>query len=388
MDWFYITAFISLLANPLWAAQNFKVVCFFDSANTLNLTLKDLGNAIGDCSHFIYGYATLVPYFFPISFDGTVGQTVLYSDIIQLKNQFPQVKFLLSVGGDRDRTDGEKYLHLLETTIENQQNFIKSIVKFVQGYKFDGIDLAYQFPKERSEQQQYKQPFSKLIQSLGTELAANNLMLTLSVLPNVNASWYLDIPSIEPHLDFINLWAFDFENPKRSPHKADYSAPLWSPPPAGSRPAWNNANAVVQYWKSQNISNEKIILGIPVHGVGWKMSSQSWDNNGNPIVYHMEGPSKMTDKFGHLKWPEFCKMVQNQTIHVRGSYDYGRYFIYPKIKDHQHDSWISFDGPNIAQYKSLFARTEKIGGVAAIDISSDDYLGKCTGLKFPILKYL
>lgn len=160
----------------------------------------------------MYGYATLVPHFFSISFDGTQERTISPSDIGKLKQEFPQVKFLLSLGGDRDVIDSEKYLHLLETTLENQNNFINSIVKILKTYKFDGIDLAYQFPKERVEKPQndpikfwrgvrnalksqevqqprgskYKKPFSKLIMNLHDELKANNMLLSLSVLPNVN----------------------------------------------------------------------------------------------------------------------------------------------------------------------------------------------------------
>uniref|UniRef100_A0A1I8NIV0 Uncharacterized protein n=1 Tax=Musca domestica TaxID=7370 RepID=A0A1I8NIV0_MUSDO len=89
----YILAIFSILLSPLWAADNFKVVCFFDSSKNPNISLSDLSNALDHCSHFVYGYATLVPHFFSISFDGTQERTIPPSDIGILKQEFPQVKF-------------------------------------------------------------------------------------------------------------------------------------------------------------------------------------------------------------------------------------------------------------------------------------------------------
>lgn len=198
---------------------------------------------------------------------------------------------------------------------------------------------------------------------------------------------YLDVPTITPHLDLVNLWLFDFQNPLKSPNEADYSAPLWPPTPSGSRPPWKNVNAIVNYWKSQNITNEKIILGIPLHGLGWAMPGKSVEKE-KPIAQHMQGPSGLTDKSAHLEWPKFCRILNQQSIAVHGSYDYGQYFVYPKSENIRHGSLIVFDGPNIAQYKSLYAKAQQLGGVAAIDLSSDDYQGICTGVKFPILKYI
>jgi chitinase len=52
---------------------------------------------------------------------------------------------LLGIGGDSQGTN-DKWLELLETS-QSRIAFINSAYDIVKSYNFDGIDLAYEFPK-------------------------------------------------------------------------------------------------------------------------------------------------------------------------------------------------------------------------------------------------
>uniref|UniRef100_A0A1I8PU28 GH18 domain-containing protein n=1 Tax=Stomoxys calcitrans TaxID=35570 RepID=A0A1I8PU28_STOCA len=394
-----------------------NIVCFLDSSNPSLIAVEALTVALHDCTHFIYGYATLTPRYFSLSFDGSVGRTLALADIAGLKEQFPKVKFLLSLGGNRDLVDNQKYMQLLDAKEAEQQNFIQSVLKVLNFYKFDGLDLAYQFPNEiaskapeddavgfwrgvrnlfggKSEEKpkarQYKMEFSKLVESLSSHLKSEKRLLTLSVLPHVNPDSYFDIPTLNKHLDFVHLWSFDYVTPLRSPHRADYPAPLFAPTSKGNSLPHSNVDSQVRYWLAHNVSSEKLILGIPSFGRTWKLTKLP--NHGRaPLVENVNGPSEVGDESqtpGVLNWLEICGMLTNYSIQTKGSYDQGHYLMYPSSDIYSQDTWIGFDGPNIAHYKSLYASAEKLGGVAEIDLSFDDYGGNCTGLKFPILKYM
>lgn len=69
----------------------------------------------------------------------------LFRQATQLKTKFPGLKVLLGVGGDVQETP-EKWLELLESS-QSRIAFINSAYDIVKSYGFDGIDLAYEFPK-------------------------------------------------------------------------------------------------------------------------------------------------------------------------------------------------------------------------------------------------
>lgn len=139
-----------------------------------------------------------------------------YSEVTALKRKYPHLKVLLSVGGDQD-VDPEhpnKYLELLEGEKVKQTSFINSAYSLVRSYGFDGLDLSFQFPKNKprkvhsdigmvwkkfkklftgdfivdEKSEQHKEEFTAFVRDVRNALRPDNMMLTLTVLPNVNSS--------------------------------------------------------------------------------------------------------------------------------------------------------------------------------------------------------
>lgn len=69
----------------------------------------------------------------------------LYKQVTGLKSKYPSLKVLLSVGGDADEST-DKYLALLESST-GRISFTNSINVLLKSHGFDGLDLAFQFPK-------------------------------------------------------------------------------------------------------------------------------------------------------------------------------------------------------------------------------------------------
>lgn len=75
--------------------------------------------ALRSCTHLIYGFARLNPENFtiePLDEDLDVVQGY-YNNITSLKYDLPSLKVLLSVGGNADVTDPDKYLKLVNLFI-------------------------------------------------------------------------------------------------------------------------------------------------------------------------------------------------------------------------------------------------------------------------------
>lgn len=78
---------------------------------------SDLDPALSFCSHLVYGYAGIAADTHKLvslneNLDLDKGHAN-YRIITQLKRKFPALKILLSVGGDADVTEKEKYMTLV-----------------------------------------------------------------------------------------------------------------------------------------------------------------------------------------------------------------------------------------------------------------------------------
>nr|UWY63829.1 chitinase-like protein Idgf1 [Sarcophaga peregrina] len=363
----------------------------------------DLEIALQFCSHLVYGYMGIKPLthqVFSLHEDLDVHKHQ-FSEITALKRKFPHLKVLLSIGGDKDIDPGhpDKYLELLEGERVKQTAFINTAYTMVRTYGFDGIDLAYQFPKNKPldpNADMHKEQFTTLIRDLRNVLKPDGLLLTLTVLPNVNSTWYFNVPVVSNFVDFVNLAAFDFLTPDRNPEEADYTAPLYELYDQNRLPHYN-ADYQVNYWLQHQCPAHKIILGMATYGRAWKMSSDS-GTTGEPVVPTTEGPAeadRQSQTPGLLIWPEICYKLANSTNSFlkganaplrRVSELYGTYAYRPADSNGEHGIWVSYEDLESASNKASYVRSKGLGGLSFFDLSYDDFRGTCTGDRYPLLR--
>ncbi|KAH8266688.1 hypothetical protein KR018_010459, partial [Drosophila ironensis] len=429
---FHLVCLLSFLSVSSFA-QAANLVCYYDSAAFLRpglakLQAHDLEVALQFCTHLVYGYAGLKAGTHDLISLNVDLDMFHYKDITQLRQKFPQLKVLLSVGGDHD-TDLDhpnKYVELLEANRTAQQNFIDTSMILLKRNGFDGLDLAFQLPKNKPRKvhgsigtywkqfkklftgdfvvdpqaEQHKSQFTELVGNLRNAFRSANLMLTMTVLPNVNSTWYFDVPKLHPNLDFINLAAFDFLTPLRNPEEADYTAPIFFQDEQNRLPHLN-AEFQINYWLQNRCPGEKLHLGIASYGRAWKMTSDS-GLSGLPVVPHTFGAApgglQVGSAEGLLSWPEICsKLAHNSSDQYRGptaplrkvtdlSQKYGNYALRPADENGEHGIWLSYDDPDFAGIKAVYAKGRGLGGMAVFDLSCDDFRGLCTGQKYPTVR--
>nr|CAI5860194.1 unnamed protein product [Callosobruchus analis] len=183
--------------------------------------------ALQYCTHLIYGYAAInedTLKVMPLNEQFDVIKDN-YRKVTDLKKKYPKLKVLLSVGGNEDLETSARRLAL-----------VNSAHTLVKGFGFDGIDLAWEFPETKPKKiksgigafwssvkktfagegvidehaEEHRQQFSSLVKELKSAFRPDNLLVTLTVLPNVNSTVYYDPRTLVPHLDYIILHAFDF----------------------------------------------------------------------------------------------------------------------------------------------------------------------------------
>ncbi|XP_061400485.1 chitinase-like protein Idgf2 [Musca vetustissima] len=413
-----------------------KMVCYYDSGSFIReglgqLLNPDLEFALRYCTHLVYGYCGIKPdtyQAFSLHEDLDIYQHQ-FSEVTALKKKYPYLKVLLSIGGDKD-LDPEhpnKYLELLEGERTRQTDFINSAYSLVRSYGFDGIDLAYQFPKNKPgkvhssveekllkkikklftgdfvvdpKAEEHKEQFTALVRDLKTTLHPDGYLLSLTVLPNVNSSLYFDVPAVSDFADLINIAAFDFLTPERNPEEADYTAPLFELYDQ-KRFSHNNADFQVAYWLDNDCPPRKLILGMATYGRAWKLSSDSNASGGAPVVPKTKGAADaglLTGTPGLLSWPEICAKLPNPSnTFLKGadapltrvgdpSKRYGTYAFRLADSHGNHGIWVSYEDPETAANKAGYVHTKGLGGLSMFDLSYDDFQGLCKGGKYPLLK--
>ncbi|XP_076269527.1 chitinase-like protein Idgf4 isoform X2 [Rhynchophorus ferrugineus] len=420
------------LTDKLVSSSDSKIVCYYNSksfhrSGNGKLDIPFLEPALQFCTHLIYGYAGIKEENFKIQpLDEPLDiNKQNYRHITDLKRKFPGLRVLLSVGGGND-VSGEgseknlKYRTLLES-VETRLAFANSAQDLVKNYGFDGLDLAWEFPENKPKKirskisgwfsnlkhkivgesiidekaEEHKEQFTALVREIKNLFRHNGLLLTLSVLPNVNSTVYFDPRQLSPHIDFVTLQTFDFRTPERNPKELDYPAPLYE---ALNRKFDENADFQVRYWLKEGTPTNKVLLGIPTYGRAWKLNEDSGLTGVPPLA--TDGPAEpgqYSNEAGLLSYPEICNKIATPK-EVQAGYlgklrkvndptkRYGSYAFRLPDKNGENGIWVGYDDPDTVGNKAAYAKAKGLGGISLVDISLDDFRGTCTADLFPLLR--
>ncbi|KAH8411425.1 hypothetical protein KR215_004338, partial [Drosophila sulfurigaster] len=436
----YIMRLLLLLLGLSWVGlgtgtadkSSFQVyfcLFFFILSGLSKLSLNDLEPALQFCTHLIYGFAGINPSSNKLvsnneKLDLDIGSG-LFRSVTGLKKKYPALKVLLGVGFDKDGVEEEntKYLTLLESS-NARIPFINSAHSLVKTYGFDGLDLGWQFPKNKPKKvhsgigsfwkgfkkiftgdhivdekaEEHKEEFTALVRELRNAFRPDGYLLGVSVLPNVNSSLFYDIPALINNLDFVNLHAYDFYTPLRNPEVADFPNPIYE---ANERNPEFNINYQVQFWLNNHAPAAKINVGVPTFGRVWKLTKDSGLTGLPPVsdADSVGAAGLQTQTPGFYSWPEVCAKLPNQANqHLKGADGplrkvgdptkrFGNYAYRSADDKGENGLWVGYEDPDTAALKANFVKTRGLGGVALVDLSYDDFRGSCTGgEKYPILR--
>lgn len=419
------------LINSINGDSAARVVCYYDSRSSLKEGLgkvlpQDILPGLSQCTHLVYGYAGIKAEDFKlaplISNEELNPTTGLYKQITSFKSQYPKLKILLSVGGDADE-GSEKYLALLESST-GRISFTNSVNVILKQFGFDGLDLAFQFPKNKPKKvrstigsiwhsfkktvgaagkpvdentEAHKDQFTSLVVELKNSFRIDNYELAVTILPNVNITWYFDVPSLKNYVDYINIAAFDVYTPVRNPKEADYVAPTLS---VTDRNIDDNVDFASTYFIANGLPGDKIVIGLPTYGRAWKIEKDATITGSPPVATNGPAPEAVqTRREGFYSYPEICNMLLNdQNKNLKGEHAplrripdptkrYGLYAFRLPDDNGNHGVWVGYEDPESAGNKAAFVKGKGLGGVALFDLSTEDIRGSCTAgqNKFPIL---
>lgn len=174
-----------------------------------------------------------------------------------------RVKVLLSVGG------GKTTLGLTKATADEARlkELVTEIVEVVATTGYDGVDVHWEFPSDRTT----RQGFAGLVKELREQLDARasqagggEYLLTAALPPSGRLGKYIDAGAVQSRIDWFNLAAYDMSGPWEQ--TAGHHAPLFHSP-FDQEKDWRSVSAAVDYWtKERGVPAERLVVGLPMYG--------------------------------------------------------------------------------------------------------------------------
>lgn len=307
----------------------------------------------------------------------------LYKEINSLKNKNANLKTLLSIGGWNFGT--QKFTAMVASS-GTRQIFIKSVIAFLRGYGFDGLDIDWEYPGSRGSPPVDKHLYTVLAQELmaafeaeGKSAGKPRLLLSAAVAGgknNIDTGY--EVPQLGQVVDFFNVMTYDFYGPWS--HVTGENSPLYAlPNNQDTTNLYFNVEYAMNYWKSKGAPVEKLNVGFPTYGHTFRLTSSS-TAVGAPAGG--AGPAgKFTRQAGFLAYYEICGFLNGATSEWNAPQDTPYAF--------KSGIWVGYDNVKSFGDKVEWLKKNNFGGAMVWDLALDDFSGAfCHQGPYPLINSL
>jgi chitinase len=294
-----------------------------------------------------------------------------FGQLLHLKQMFPGVKVLISIGGwtlSADFSDA--------ALPENRQAFVASCLDlFIRGNLpgvapgagaglFDGIDVDWEYPAAPGRRGNVYRPedtqnFTSLLAEFRRQLDAidPDLLLTIAAPAGDDRYSLIELDRIHPFLDWINVMTYDYHGAWEPNGPTNLHAPLFGSALDPSAGVNLNADATLRAYLAAGVPPDKLHLGIPFYGRGWTGVGNAKDGLYQPATGLAAGLYEMgVNDYGYLERleaPIFHDPASGGTWTFDGTTFWG------------------FDDPVSIAAKTEYVRRLGLGGVMFWELAGD-----------------
>ncbi len=285
-----------------------------------------------------------------------------FHQLLLLKERYPHLQTLISIGG---WTWSGRFSDVA-LTAESRQKFAASCTAFMKQYGFDGLDIDWEYPAGGGNTGNIERPedpanFVLLMAEVRRQLDAQgeadgrHYLLTIATGAGERHIQNIDWPAVHPFLDWINVMAYDFNGSWSA--VTGFNAPLYAEPDS---PTGESADAAMQGYLAAGIPADKLVLGVPFYGRGWKEVADVNDGLHQPFG---DIPGDGGAFSYHDLTTGFLKALQRHwSAEARVPWLY-----HPAV-----GLMISYDDAESLRYKAEYVREHGFGGIMIWELAHDD----------------
>lgn len=330
------------------------------------------------CTHIIYGFTILDNNTLTIKTHDVWADidNRFYERVVAYKKK--GIRVTVAIGGWND-SSGNKYARLVSNP-KARKRFIESVLKFIERYGFEGLDLDWEYPvcwqvdcSKGSKRE--KASFTALVRELHEAFKPRSLLLSAAVSPSkvvIDAGY--DVSSLAYYFDWISIMTYDFHG--HWDKKTGHVAPLYSMRADNDY----NGNFSINYWIAKGAPSHKLIMGMPLYGQAFTLAENSKCSLKNKTL----GPGRAgayTRSRGFLSYYEICEQINNGGWTVMRDSE-GRIGPYAC----RGNQWVSYDDVEDIRRKSQYIRRMHLGGGMVWALDLDDFRGRCGCGRYPLLR--
>ena len=276
-----------------------------------------------------------------------------------LKKVNLDLKILISVGG----WGWSKNFSDAVLTTNSRQIFANSAIDFMLKYKIDGIDLDWEYPGLRGDNNTFrevdKDNFTAILKLLRKKLDSldskkHRYLLTIATGAFQSYLDHTNMKEAHKYLDFINIMTYDFYTggSKFTGHHANlYNSDFNKKSPKSVK------IAVEQHIKA-GIPANKLVLGVPFYGRWWKKV-----NPGNNGLYQLS--NGLT---GSYSFSTIADSIKSNSF--KSYWDSSAKT--PYIWREKDSLFVTYDDSRSIQLKADFVRESNLGGIMFWQFNGDN----------------
>ncbi len=205
--------------------------------------------------------------------------TINLRKLSELKQQKPDLKILISIGG----WTWSKNFSDAVLTDTSTKNFAYSAVDMVAKYDLDGIDIDWEYPGMIGDSNMYRpedrEHYTLLFKDLRKgfdslkKITHRKYFITTAVGGSQDYIDHTEMDKVQYYANYINVMSYDYADGSDS--ISGHHTNLYT---SSGDTAQYSADRSIQAFIAAGVPRKKIVMGVAFYGKGWQM--QSTDSNG------------------------------------------------------------------------------------------------------------